>query len=188
MLIQIEWHPSRRQLHGFGVSTWLASAGLAIVLRWVWHAAPGWSWAVLAAGTATFLCSLISRKATRVLYLGLSIPALPVGFVVSFLLLAGFYFLVITPLALIFRLIGRDALCRGFDATAESYWVPRRPSAETELPESTQPKRPSLVREFWYFLKYNKKWWLLPILIMLLLLCLLVLVGGYAPVFIYPLF
>ena len=24
-----------------------------------------------------------------------------------------------------------------------------------------------IVREFWYFLRYNKKWWLLPILIVL---------------------
>ncbi|MCU0916341.1 MAG: DUF5989 family protein [Planctomycetes bacterium] len=50
-------------------------------------------------------------------------------------------------------------------------------------------KRPSLALEFWYFLKYNKKWWLLPILVTLLLLCLLVLVGGsgLAP-FIYTVF
>ena len=50
-------------------------------------------------------------------------------------------------------------------------------------------KRPSLMAEFWSFLKYNKKWWLLPILITLLILCLLVLLGGSgAAVFIYPLF
>ncbi len=50
-------------------------------------------------------------------------------------------------------------------------------------------KRPSLAVEFWYFLKYNKKWWLLPILVTLLLLCLLVLVGSssLAP-FIYTVF
>ncbi len=30
--------------------------------------------------------------------------------------------------------------------------------------------RPGLVREFWDFLKHNKKWWLLPILLVLLLI------------------
>ena len=52
-----------------------------------------------------------------------------------------------------------------------------------------QQKRPSLALEFWYFLKYNKKWWLLPILVTLLLLCLLVLVGSssLAP-FLYTVF
>jgi len=55
--------------------------------------------------------------------------------------------------------------------------------------ELAQRKRPSLALEFWYFLKYNKKWWLLPILVTLLILCLLVLVGGsgLAP-FIYTVF
>jgi hypothetical protein len=43
-----------------------------------------------------------------------------------------------------------------------------------------QQKRPSLAVEFWYFLKYNKKWWLLPILVTILLLGLLVLVGSSA--------
>ena len=50
-------------------------------------------------------------------------------------------------------------------------------------------RRQSLPAEFWYFLKHNKKWWLLPILIVIVLLGILVLVGGsgLAP-FIYPLF
>lgn len=50
-------------------------------------------------------------------------------------------------------------------------------------------KRCPLPVEFWLFLKYNKKWWLLPILIVPLLLGLLVLLGGTAIApFIYPLF
>jgi len=52
-----------------------------------------------------------------------------------------------------------------------------------------QEKRPSLLSEFWLFLKHNKKWWLLPILIILLLLSLLILLSGTALApFIYPLF
>ena len=52
-----------------------------------------------------------------------------------------------------------------------------------------QQKRTPLLAEFWFFLKHNKKRWLLPILIVLLLLGLLVLLGGTAIApFIYPLF
>jgi hypothetical protein len=59
----------------------------------------------------------------------------------------------------------------------------------TEFAELAGKKRPSLLAEFWDFLKHNKKWWLLPILIVLLLLGLLVLLGGTAIApFIYPLF
>ena len=58
-----------------------------------------------------------------------------------------------------------------------------------DFEQLAQDRRSSLVSEFWYFLKYNKKWWLLPILIVLLLLGLFVLLAGtsVAP-FIYTLF
>ena len=55
--------------------------------------------------------------------------------------------------------------------------------------ELSQQKRPSILFEFWQFLKYNKKWWLLPILIVLLLLGALVLLAGTpAAPFIYTIF
>lgn len=50
-------------------------------------------------------------------------------------------------------------------------------------------KRPTLLREFWEFLKHNKKWWLLPIILMLLAIGLLLLLSSTAIApFIYPLF
>jgi hypothetical protein len=64
-----------------------------------------------------------------------------------------------------------------------------RKKRNNEFNELAKERRPSLFAEFWYFLKYNKKWWLLPILIILFLLGLLVLLGGSAIApFIYPLF
>ena len=60
---------------------------------------------------------------------------------------------------------------------------------ETEFETLTSQERTSFLAEFWLFLKYNKKWWLLPILIILLLLGALALLGGTAIApFIYPLF
>ena len=58
-----------------------------------------------------------------------------------------------------------------------------------EFSKLARKQRTSLVGEFWYFLKHNKKWWLLPILIILLLLGIFILLGttAVAP-FIYPLF
>jgi hypothetical protein len=126
MLIEIQWHPTARQLRVFGVGGLLASVAAALVLYFVWGTAALWAIIVLAAGVALCLCSLISPVVTRILYLGLTLVALPIGFVVSFILLAVFYFLLLTPVALVFRLIGRDVLCRRFDAAAESYWVPHK--------------------------------------------------------------
>lgn len=49
--------------------------------------------------------------------------------------------------------------------------------------------RPSILAEFWDFLKYNKKWWLLPILIAILGMGIIIAIGGTgAAPFIYPLF
>ena len=47
-----------------------------------------------------------------------------------------------------------------------------------------------VVKEFWYFLRYNKKWWITPIVIVLLMVAALVVLGGNpaAAPFIYTLF
>ena len=50
----------------------------------------------------------------------------------SFVLLASFYFLLLTPIALLFRLIGRDPLHRRFDRGESSYWAPRKPTASLD--------------------------------------------------------
>lgn len=47
----------------------------------------------------------------------------------------------------------------------------------------------SLLRDFWVFLRENKKWWLLPILLIMLLLGTVILMSSTALApFIYPLF
>ena len=55
--------------------------------------------------------------------------------------------------------------------------------------ELSQEDRTSFSAELWFFLKNNKKWWLLPILVVLALLTGLAILGGSALApFIYPLF
>lgn len=56
------------------------------------------------------------------------------------------------------------------------------------IADLAEQQSPSIAREFWDFLKNNKKWWLLPILLILALLFILVLINGspLAPL-IYPL-
>jgi hypothetical protein len=62
-----------------------------------------------------------------------------------------------------------------------------RPSQADEFREAAREARPSLLREFWEFLKHNKKWWLLPIIIIILLFGLLVVLGGAISPWMYPL-
>jgi hypothetical protein len=126
-LVEINWHPDARQLRVFGLSGLVASLVLAAVLVFAWGVALVWGLVVLAAGLSILACSLISLRAARLLYIALTAVALPIGFVISLVLLAVFYFLLLTPVGVLFRLTGRDPLCRRFDASCDSYWVPREP-------------------------------------------------------------
>jgi hypothetical protein len=53
----------------------------------------------------------------------------PVAWAVSTLLLAIVFYGLITPLGLLFRLIGRDPLDRSFKSDKDSYWQ-EKPAAE----------------------------------------------------------
>src|SRR5207237_1080980 len=66
----------------------------------------------------------------RPLYLALTIGTYPVGWVVSHVVLAVIFYGVFTAVALVFRLLGRDALQRRLEPEAASYWQPRTPSRD----------------------------------------------------------
>ena len=59
--------------------------------------------------------------------------------------------------------------------------------ASSDFERMAGESQPGFLKEFWLFLRTNKKWWLSPILIILLLLLVLVLIGNspLAPFF-YP--
>ncbi len=62
-----------------------------------------------------------------------------------------------------------------------------KPTNEFDKLASEQDR--GVLAEFWDFLRYNKKWWLLPILIVLMLIGVLILLSGTAIApFIYTLF
>ncbi|NMB75680.1 MAG: hypothetical protein GYA21_11200 [Myxococcales bacterium] len=68
--------------------------------------------------------------------------------------------------------------------------APTEPNrADEALERAAAEKEPSLIAEFFDFLRHNKKWWLIPLLIVLLVLGTLMIVGGSgAAPFIYALF
>jgi hypothetical protein len=126
-LIKINWYPGPKELRNFGTISLIASTLIAILLYVLKGLGIQWTAIIFAIGFIIFLSSVISVKLTRMIYLGLILVTLPIGLAVSFTLLAAFYFLLLAPLGLFFRLIGRDPLRRKFDSTADSYWLTRRP-------------------------------------------------------------
>jgi hypothetical protein len=122
-LIHVNWNPDDRELRRFA---WIG-AGASVVLAVVLHQAKGldlrWCAGIVCAGVALGLSPWVSLRITKAVYVILVGATLPIGLVVSVVLLSLFYFLLITPLGLAFRLMGRDPLKRRFDAKAKTYWV-----------------------------------------------------------------
>jgi hypothetical protein len=127
-LVEINWRPEQRELRKFGIIAFAMLTVISSLLHFAAGLSICWSAGLFSLGLIIFLISLISARATRIIYLGLTLAALPIGIVISFVLLAAFYFLVLTPMGLLFRLLGRDALSRRFEPDTESYWVKRRPA------------------------------------------------------------
>jgi hypothetical protein len=83
----------------------------------------------IAAG-ALFALGTVWPRSMEFVYRPLEIVTWPVRWLVSYVVLGAIYYGLITPLALWFRLRGRDVLGRGFDRQRASYWQPRPGSPE----------------------------------------------------------
>jgi hypothetical protein len=84
----------------------------------------------LAAYSGVF--SLIFPKANLPVYLGLTIVTYPIGFVLGYLIMGFLFFGMITPVGIVMRIIGRDALDRKIDKGAVSYWTDSRAARPKE--------------------------------------------------------
>jgi Saxitoxin biosynthesis operon protein SxtJ len=130
-LIKLNLKPTDRELRQFGFIALGAFGLLGALIFWrlvpLWRlfgaAAPTAAYVVWAVGALSALLSIVAPKLNRPLYVGLSVVAYPVGFVVSYVIMGAFFYLILTPLGLLFRLAGRDPLHRRFDASARSYWI-----------------------------------------------------------------
>ena len=76
--------------------------------------------------------AVVAPRALRWLNVALTLLALPIGIVVSHVILAALFYLLFTPVALFFRLIGRDLMHRRLDPSAETYWVRRKPVTDVK--------------------------------------------------------
>lgn len=140
-MIDLNLHPDRRLLRGFG---WIALGFFGLlggVVYWKKsilgiHLEPdsarlasGILWGV---GGLSGLLSLVRPEWNRFLFVGMSLLAFPIGFVLSHVILAIIFFGIITPVGLAFRVIGRDPLHRKLDRNAVSYWITHKPVESIE--------------------------------------------------------
>jgi len=123
-VIEVNRNPSRRELSQFGF-IWLGFFVLVAAGLWLKLHSPVVSGALAAVSVVVPVVGWAVPSFMRVVYVGLSYLAWPIGFVVSHVLLGAVYYLLVTPIGLIMRAAGYDPMHRRFDPEAPSYWVER---------------------------------------------------------------
>lgn len=81
--------------------------------------------AATAAGAAGALLIWVVPSLGRRVWVGWMLAAFPIGWTISHAVLAAVYYLVLTPIGLLMRLVGRDPMRRRLDPRAETYWIER---------------------------------------------------------------
>jgi hypothetical protein len=116
-----------RQFAGLCV---LLFGALSLIDRYVRHR-PARAVVFLLLAAAIGIVGLVRPRAMHLVFHTAMALTKPIGWVVSRVLLAVMFYVVFTPIALIFRMTGRDALARRFNAGAATYW--RKRSQPTDI-------------------------------------------------------
>src|SRR5690606_3236211 len=137
-MLPIDLNPTDRLLRQFG---WIALPGfgaMAGMVAWksglfAGDAVPVFRLGVCFLAALALACPLFATlrpKALLPIWRGMVLLTAPIGFVVGHVVLTVVYLLVFTPVSVVFRLIGRDAMQRRFDRDAPTYWERRPPAPE----------------------------------------------------------
>ncbi len=125
-LVSINWNPDRKALIEFSefgmFFLGMVAAPMACFRDRPTVAVVFWVAAVLGR-----LVGVMKPEWLKPIYVGLMVVTWPIGWVVSHLTLGLLFYGVITPIGLIFRLMGRDPMSRQFDRSASTYWEAYNP-------------------------------------------------------------
>lgn len=122
-MIHLDLNPTPRKIREFGIVSPIMLGLIGLLLAWRFGLSPAWPIALGAVGIALFLLSRMAPVCVRPVYQGLVLVGFPIGWVVSHVVMLLFFFAVLTPIALLFRLVGRDVLSRKWDDECKSYWT-----------------------------------------------------------------
>ncbi len=128
-LVDINWRPTPRELRKFGVTMIIGFAIFAGLAYWRDH--PTLAVVFLAIGGGAGLLGLTGTRLALLVYLPWMALAFVMGNIMSRVLVALFFYGMITPMGVVMRLFGRDKLQR----------KNRRSSTWDDLPRSSDRAR-----------------------------------------------
>lgn len=124
-VFHINTNPSQRQLRQFG----LLCVALPPLITWVWGASGSIIQATAMIGAGLGLLGIFAPKLLKPVFIGLVLVSFPIGLIVGELVLLMIFVGVFLPMALLFRIMGRDALQRRMSVQSETFWVARNAPA-----------------------------------------------------------
>ena len=125
----VSFTPSSRMLRQFAGLLFIVFGGLAVWFGFVRNQ----SGVALACATVAGLLGplgLIAPQVLRPIFVAWMVVAFPIGWTVSRLLLAMVFYGLFTPLALVFKVVGRDRLQRARRTDRATYWNPKTQPTE----------------------------------------------------------
>ena len=128
-IVEINVQPSERELRWFGPILAFIFGVIGAAVFWQFDSLPAARvlWAV---GLGLGLLCLAVRPIRLPLYLVWMHAVAPIGWTLSHLVLATVFYLIITPIAVVMRVFGRDKLERRFDESLETYWIENGPDSD----------------------------------------------------------
>jgi hypothetical protein len=119
-----------RELRKFGL---LVGGVLALLAGWWWIRGSGNYVFFLAPALPLIVLGLVWPASLKWIYLGWMAVGLALGLVVSTLLLIVVFYLVVTPMGVLARCMGKDFLTRRMDPSARTYWIPHQRSGSRPI-------------------------------------------------------
>ena len=122
-LVEINFNPDKKQLRVFGFAGLVAALAVSAVFYYFKDVEAKYCLVILGVGAVIFMISRLSLKVTKLIYVTMCMMMMPIGLVMNFIVFFLFFFLLMTPLGLLFKLCGRDILERRHQPEAQTYWT-----------------------------------------------------------------
>lgn len=120
-VFRINTKPDDRQLRQFG----LLCIMLLPAIAWFWGGSSSTILGAALIGAGLGVLGILAPQTLKPIFIGLVLLSFPIGLVIGELILLMIFVGVFLPMALLFRIIGRDVLQRRMSAESETFWVPR---------------------------------------------------------------
>ena len=122
-LVSLNLRPSEKLLKDFGFISLIMFFVIGLLLLGLGKV-PAKGFMIFGlVGVVLYILSRISVALIKPVYLVMILLTFPIGWVVSHVMMALFYYGIITPIALFFRILNRDPLCRKYEPEADTYWI-----------------------------------------------------------------